>query len=126
MKIEIPEGCTAPEAYADSFAEAYAEGVQLERTRILTILGSDEAKDRPELARKLALETDLPAEAAAAFMADMPVEEAATDLYSYTGLDARAREKWARDIAKVREVHKELGGSGAHSRLKLDPTYRAR
>lgn len=72
MQITIPPNLAiSDQAYAD----AYTEGVRLERARIIAILDSDEAKDRPAMAQKLALTTDMPAEAAAAFMADLPAEK---------------------------------------------------
>lgn len=51
-----------------------AEGARAERTRIATIMDSDEAKARPAAARQVALHSDMSAEAAATFLAGLPEE----------------------------------------------------
>lgn len=66
------------EAVANARQEGKAEGVRDERTRINTILGSDEAKDRSKAALSAALKTDMTAEQAKAFLADLPVEKTET------------------------------------------------
>lgn len=53
---------------------AVTKATAAERGRVATILDSDAARSRPATARKLALGTDMSAEAAAAFMADLPAE----------------------------------------------------
>lgn len=58
--------------------EGMATGRTEERTRISTILGSDEAKSRPAAAMNVAMKTDMTAEDAAAFLADMPEESTAS------------------------------------------------
>lgn len=57
-------------------ADGFKEGAAAERARINAILGSDEAKDRPKAAMAAALKTDMTAEAAASFLADLPKEKA--------------------------------------------------
>lgn len=58
-------------------AEGRKEGVSAERERIAAILNSEEAKDRPNAARKLALAPEnFSAETATALLADMPKEAA--------------------------------------------------
>lgn len=65
-----------PKAQHDAeVSAARAEGATAERARINTILTSDAAKERPAMAQKLALTTDMSADAAAAFMADLPAEK---------------------------------------------------
>lgn len=60
-------------------AEGFKEGAVAERNRINAILGSDEAKDRPKAAMAAALKTDMTAEAASSFLADLPKEKAETE-----------------------------------------------
>lgn len=48
----------------EELAAAQAVGATAERARIKSILTCDAAADRPKLAQQVALETDLPAEAA--------------------------------------------------------------
>ncbi len=56
------------EAHAAAVAEATKAGATAERARISAILTCEAAAERPRLAQKVALETDLPAEAAAAII----------------------------------------------------------
>ena len=63
-------------AHDAAISAARAEGATAERARINAIMSSDAAAERPAMARKLALTTDMSAEAAAAFMADLPAEKA--------------------------------------------------
>lgn len=53
---------------------ARADAAAAERARINAILTSDAASERPRIAKSLALNTDMSAEAAEAFMADLPPE----------------------------------------------------
>lgn len=62
-------------AVAAARQDAKAEGVRDERARINSILGSDEAKGREKAALSAALKTDMTAEQAIAFLADLPVEK---------------------------------------------------
>lgn len=62
------------EGIAQGKAEGLAEGATAERARINAILGSDEAKDRPKAALSTALKSNMDAEGAAAFLADLPKE----------------------------------------------------
>lgn len=62
--------------FDQAVAAAAAEGATAERTRINAILGSEEGKARPKAALSAALKTDLSAEAATAFLADLPEEKA--------------------------------------------------
>ena len=50
------------------------EGSKAERARIAAILACDEAKERPTAAHQVAMHTEMPVEAAAAFLAGMPKE----------------------------------------------------
>jgi hypothetical protein len=73
---------TVPKATHDaSLASARAEGEtagrKAERDRVNAILGCDEAKDRPKAALSAALKTDMTADQAKAFLADLPAEKAA-------------------------------------------------
>lgn len=68
---------------------ACAESAQAERTRISTIMNSDAAKDWPVLAGRLAMTTDMSAEDAMAFMADLPAEAKAS---TYKTIAERAAE----------------------------------
>lgn len=65
-------------AVAKSFADGQIDGVKAERTRINTILGSDEAKARPKAALSAALKTDMTVDQAKAFLGDLPEEKAET------------------------------------------------
>lgn len=56
--------------------EGRAEGATAERERMTTILGSDEGKARPKAAMSAALKTDMTADQAKAFLADLPEEKA--------------------------------------------------
>lgn len=62
------------EARTAGHAAGMTEGAAAERTRISTILASDEAKARPALAQKIAFSQNLSAEDAVSFMADLPAE----------------------------------------------------
>lgn len=55
-------------------ASAYVHGARDEQIRISTILGSDAAKVRPEAAMAVAMDTNMTAEDAAAFLAKLPEE----------------------------------------------------
>lgn len=67
-------------ATKDATEAATVAGAQAERARIAAIMDSEEAKTHPAAARHVALNTDMTAEAAAAFLAGLPEEktEAAT------------------------------------------------
>lgn len=58
-------------------AETGTEAAEAERARIATILGSEEAKGREDLARHLALEDDMPADKAVALLGKSPKADAA-------------------------------------------------
>ncbi len=60
----------------DGKTEAAAAAGQLARTRIKSILGSDEAKGRTDMANHLAFETEMSAEASIALLAKSPKGEA--------------------------------------------------
>ena len=62
------------DAKAEGVAEGTLTGATAERTRIATILDSDEAKTRPTAAMNVAMHTDQTAEAAATFLGRMPEE----------------------------------------------------
>lgn len=66
-------------AVASAKAEGVKEGAVAERNRITSILNSDEAKERPKAALASALKTEMDADAAKAFLADMPKEAAAQE-----------------------------------------------
>ena len=61
-------------AVAASRTDGEAAGRQAERTRIVAILGSDVAKDRPIAALAAALDTDMSADQATAFLAKLTAE----------------------------------------------------
>lgn len=61
-------------AVASAKAEGFKEGASAERGRISAILALDESKVRPSAALALALDTDLSAEQATAFLGKLPEE----------------------------------------------------
>jgi capsid assembly protease len=61
-------------AKAEGKSEGICEGRKLERARVSAILNHDAAKGRQNLARTMALETDLDAEAVAKLLTSSPVE----------------------------------------------------
>ncbi len=61
-------------AVASARAEGVAEGRTSEKSRIVAILGSESAKDRPTAALAAALDTDMSADQAAAFLSKLPTE----------------------------------------------------
>ena len=77
-------------AVAAARAEGEKAGATAERARIAAILDSDAGKERPAMARKLAMTTDMTAEAAAAFMADLPAEKPTTQTPSLAERHAAA------------------------------------
>ena len=60
--------------FEDGKAEGQAEGAQIERGRINTILSTDAGKVRPKAALSAALKTNMTAEEAESFLADLPEE----------------------------------------------------
>jgi signal peptide peptidase SppA len=68
--------------------EGQAEGRANERTRINAIIGCDAAKDRPVAALSAALETDMSAEQATAFLAKLPTEKTEASTQSGGAPDA--------------------------------------
>lgn len=62
---------------AEGITEGTKAGAVAERTRITTILGSEEGKKRPKAAFSAAINTDMTAEAASKFLAALPEEKAA-------------------------------------------------
>ncbi len=76
ITAEVHEQAVA-DAHSVGHAEGLKEGATAERTRITAILGSDVGKARPKAALAAALKTDMTAEAATAFLADMDEEKAA-------------------------------------------------
>ncbi|HEY1035554.1 MAG TPA: S49 family peptidase [Pseudoxanthomonas sp.] len=69
-----PEAAEAirTEAHAKGVAEGRTAGITAERERIQSILASDEAGERAELAQHLAFGTDMPADAAVSMLAKAP------------------------------------------------------
>lgn len=63
-------------AVASAVVEATKTGAAAERSRIVAILTSAEAQDRPQAAEAAALETDMTAEQAVAFLGKLPAEKA--------------------------------------------------
>lgn len=57
--------------------KAKAEGAKAAQARIVAIMASDAAKDRPKAALSAALKTEMTVEQASDFLADLPVEKAA-------------------------------------------------
>lgn len=70
-------------------AEGRTEGAAAERGRIVAILGSEEAKTRPAAAMAAALETDMSADTAKAFLAKLPEEKAAVPAPAPNGFNGR-------------------------------------
>lgn len=64
-------------AVASARAEGTKAGATAEKSRIVAILASDAAKERPASALAAALETDMTAEQASAFLGKLPVEKTA-------------------------------------------------
>lgn len=91
MANEKPQITTEDHEQAVAFArdEGMKEGAAAERVRITTILNSDAAKDRPKAALAAALKTNMDAEAAQAFIADLPAEKA-EEVKSEPGVGAAA------------------------------------
>ena len=69
----------ATQNHEAALATARTEGAAAERTRISAILASDEGKARPKAALAAALKTGMDADAASAFLADLPKESASTE-----------------------------------------------
>lgn len=65
-------------ARTEAQAQGAKEGAAAERTRISTILASDEGAKRPKTALSLALKSDMDADTVAAVLADLPEEKAET------------------------------------------------
>jgi hypothetical protein len=65
------------EGVAKAHAEGVKEGAAAARTRIKTILGSEEAKGRDALAQHFAFDTEMPADAALAALKVAPKADAA-------------------------------------------------
>ena len=63
-------------AMTEGMTLGVADGAAAERARINTILSTDAAKARPKAALSVALKTDMSAEAAGAFLADLAEEKA--------------------------------------------------
>lgn len=59
-------------AVAKARTEGTADGIKAAATRIKTILGSEEAKGRADMAQHLAFESDMSAEASVALLAKSP------------------------------------------------------
>lgn len=76
MSEATPTAAGAADTPVDT-TKLRAEGAQSERTRIATILGSEEAKGREAMAKTFALETDLDAATAQKLLAKSPLEAAA-------------------------------------------------
>lgn len=88
--MKTPEELAAEQKAADEKARVEAEakakadgekaGAGTERARIAAILGSDEAKDRPKLAQKLAMETDMSVDQAKVILGAAAKESASDPL----------------------------------------------
>ncbi len=94
---------------AEGKAEGVKEGAAAERTRINAILGSEEGKKRPKAALSAALKTEMSAEAADAFLADLDEEKAVTPAAS------KGKTGAAQDFATAMNnaEHPELGAPDA-------------
>lgn len=77
MQIHVPPQFAA---HANAYADAYVEGARLERARIAAITTAPAALDRPQLAWKVALTTDMTVEAALDFIASLPAEAARSSI----------------------------------------------
>lgn len=73
---QAPDAAANEAAVNAARAEGTKAGAAAERARIVAILGSDAAKERPAAALAAALETDMSAETATAFIAKLPAEKA--------------------------------------------------
>jgi capsid assembly protease len=76
---QLTPSAARAEAFASSKEEARKEAVTLERARIRSILSSEEARGRSDLARHLALTTDTTLEAAKALLALSPAGDDAAN-----------------------------------------------
>lgn len=102
-------------ARAEGEAAGAKKGATAERTRVAAILDHANAKGREATARKLAFTTDMSAEAAAAFLADLPVSAAGT-----SKLDAAlAREAQS-------QVAPDMGGQPAAKVIDTAAIYASR
>lgn len=64
------------EGYGSGYAEGVKNGATAERERISAILNCEEGKARPKAALSVAMRTEMSADAAKAFLADLAVEKA--------------------------------------------------
>lgn len=74
IQAEIDAAVSA--ASTKAHAEGLVAGAAAEKTRILTILNSDVAKERPSAAMAAALDSDMTAEVAIKFLGRLPAEKA--------------------------------------------------
>lgn len=72
-------------AVATARTDGEAAGRKAEKDRIVAIIGSDAAKDRPSAALAAALDTDMTAEQAATFLGKLPTEKPADKAESTEG-----------------------------------------
>lgn len=90
-------------ARTEGHNEGLQAGAAAERERVNAILGSDEGKARPKAALSAALKTDMTAEQAKAFLADLPEEKAEqpepTEPQGNTGQQAPAPTPFAQHMS---------------------------
>lgn len=99
--------------HTSAVASARAEGATAERGRISAILTCDAAKERPELAKKMAFDTDMSAEAAAAFMASLPAEKPVSSIPSMDERAASAGPGFGAELPGGAETHGQQMNPGA-------------
>lgn len=76
MSADNPTAPAVNTGFTQAQVDAQVAAARVEeRTRIAAIMDSEAAAERPAMARKLALTTDMTPDAASAFMADLPVEK---------------------------------------------------
>lgn len=101
------------------------EGALAERTRISAILDSEEGKKRPAAAFAAALDTDMTAEKAVAFLAKLPEEPKAAAVVDPNA--AKGKEGAAADFQAVMDAdkHPEAGAPGGGEKSELSKAEQA-
>ena len=107
---------TVSKAEAERMAnERAAAAIKADRARVSSILNSEEAKGREEMARKLAFDSDMAAEAAVDLLKTAPKAEAAKADAMASALDKRMAQGGG--AAAVRPDAPEAGGKKSFAQL---------